>query len=181
MLLLSPLLLEPGGKGTFATALLSTGVSGLFALGAWRFVRFVRTQLRLGRRRSLKTQGKIIDRHVDVVYESGGKLAQWVMTVSYSAGKKKKGEIEWIPDGAFTNMTSVLDRVERRNPIGKEVPVHVDPDDPSNARVGGRMSALIYPGLALGAVALTLSLAAFVPLSLLFLATSLRTLWRWLT
>jgi hypothetical protein len=181
LLLLSPLLLEPKGKSAFASGVLSTGISGLFVLGTWRFMRFVRTRFRAGRRRTVKTTGKITARHVEKVYENGGYLARWVTTVSYPTGTGKQERIEWAPYDAYTNMESTVNRVGERNPLGKEVVVHVDPNDPSNASVRVRMSWVLYPCLALGALALTVSLVIFVPLSGLFVVESFLALWRSLT
>jgi hypothetical protein len=181
LLLLSPLLLEPKGKSAFASGVLSTGLSALFVLGAWRFMRFVRARFRAGRRRTVKTTGTISARHVEKVYENGGYLARWVTTVKYPAGTGKQGRIEWAPYDAYTNMESTINRVGERNPLGKEVVVYVDPNDPDNASVRVRMSWVLYPALALGALALTVSLVILVPLSCMFLVASFVDLWRALT
>ena len=176
LLVLSPLLFRP--KGGFVSGVIWTGGGALIALGAWRFFRFVRTRFRRGRRRTMKAQGKITARHVEKVYADGGHHARWEMKVTYPTGPETQEKIEWAPYDAYTNMESTINRVGSRNPLGKEVLVHFDPDDPSNARVGTRMSLMLYPAFAFAALVLALSLITFATLSLIVVWSSLVTLWR---
>ena len=179
LLLLAPLLLDAGG--TFASAVLTIGLSAVFSYLAWRVVNSLLVRIRLGRRRTLKTQGTISDRHLERVYDSGGTLVRWVTRVNFATGTKRKGRIDWAPYDAFTNSEGTIDRVDRQNPVGKKLWVYVDPDDPENASVGKRMSFLLYPALAVGALGLMLSLVAFVTSALLFVAASMQELLNWLS
>jgi hypothetical protein len=181
LLLLAPLLLPPEGPGVFASGVMLTGLGALLALGAWRLARFVLARVRSGRRRTLKTQGTIVGRHLERTYEGGGTLVRWVVQVSFPTATKEKGRIDWAPYDAYTNSERLVDRVDRDNPEGKTLTVFVDPDDPSNASVGARMNVVLYPGLAVAALGLALSLVSLVVLSCLFVATSFATLWRWLS
>lgn len=69
-------------------------------------------------------------------------MSQLLIEIQYAASGQRF-QLKWAPSGFYTNLPFLLDRLERKYPDGKEIPIRYDPRDPENAGVGRAWSAPI--------------------------------------
>lgn len=123
---------------------ISAVLTGAAMVCGWWALRGASTQSAVAwaaaRRRNSRTVGTVQGRSEDQQPSDYTYVSQRVLHVVFWLGRQRH-ELKWSPQNFYTNVDSVLNRVDRKYPDGTEVVVHYEREHPENASVGRAIAA----------------------------------------